>query len=90
MILTKFVEVAPLPEGWTYSLDKVIDDGRTVNVGDIVDIRTIIGGHVVPVIEIVRKCDAAPAPGENRDWQIGCKSYSSFNAKGYAGEVLGF
>ena len=81
------VEVVPLPEGWTYSLDKVIDDGRTVNVGDIVDIRTTVGARIVPLVAIVRKCDAAPLPGENRDWPIGCKTYDSFRSNGYAGEV---
>ena len=80
-------KVVPLPEGWTYSLDKVIDDGRTVNVGDIVEIRTIVGSRIVPLVAIVRKCDDAPLPGENPDWRLDCQSYGSFESNGYAGEL---
>ena len=83
----KAFKVVPLPEGWTYSLDKVIDDGRTVNVGDIVDIRSTIGSRIVPMVAIIRKCDDVPLPGENREWQLACKSYDSFGPHGYAGEV---
>ena len=87
VLVAKFVEVVPLPAGWTYSLDKVIDDGQTVNVGDVVEIRTIIGSRIIPLVQIVRKCDEAPMPGENRDWRLGCRSYESFQSNGYAGEV---
>lgn len=85
--IAKFVEVVPLPVGWKYSLDKIIDDGRTVNVGDVVDIRIISGSRIIPLAQIVRKCDRAPLPDENPDWKIGCKIYESFKSNGYAGEV---
>jgi hypothetical protein len=85
--IAKFVEVVPLPVGWKYSLDKIIDDGRTVNVGDVVDIRTARGSRIIPLAQIVRKCDRDPLPNENPDWKIGCKAYKSFNSNGYAGEV---
>lgn len=87
ILVAKFVEVVPLPDGWTHSLDSVIDDGQTVNVGDVVEIRTSIGSRIIPLVRIVRKCDEAPLPGENRDWRFGCKTYDSFRSNGYAGEV---
>jgi hypothetical protein len=81
------IKVVPLPEGWTYSLGEVVNDGRTVNVGDVVDLRTIVGQRIIPLVRIVRKCDQAPSPDESEDWQLGCKSYDGFNDKGYAGDV---
>ena len=79
-------EVVLLPEGWSYSLDEVVDDGRTINVGDVVDVRGRVGTKITTVSSIVRKCNAAPAPDENKDWSIGCKSVSEFDASGYGGE----
>ena len=35
VFIAEVSEVAVLPEGWTYSLDTIIDDGRTINVGDV-------------------------------------------------------
>jgi hypothetical protein len=81
------IKVVPLPAGWTYSLDEIVNDGRTVNVGDIVDLRTIVGRRIIPLDRIVRKCDQPPTPDEREDWQLGCKSYDRFDDEGYAGEV---
>jgi hypothetical protein len=81
------IKVVPLPEGWTYSLGEVVNDGRTVNVGDIVDLRTVVGERIIPLVRIVRKCDQPPSPDESHDWQLGCKSYTGFDDKGYAGDV---
>jgi hypothetical protein len=83
----KFSEVVALPEGWTYSLQNVVNDSRTVNIGDIVDIRTEAGKGFETLIRIVRKCDEQPEPDENHDWNIGCKSVDAFGSNGYAGEV---
>jgi hypothetical protein len=82
-----FSEVAVLPEGWTYSLDKVVDDGRTVNIGDVVEIRTDAGKTFETFVRIIRKCDQPPVSDENPDWSIGCKSVDAFRPDGYAGEV---
>ncbi len=80
------LEIVALPEGWTYSLEEVVDDGRTINVGDVVDVRGHIGTGVESVIALVRKCSATPMPGENKDWSIGCKSIETFDASGYGGD----
>lgn len=80
-------EISVLPEGWTYSLDRVVDDGRTVNIGDVVDIRTEPGTRLESVVRIVRKCDRTPLPDESSDWDIGCKLEHHFGSNGYAGEV---
>ena len=82
----RFLDVVALPEAWTYSLEKVVDDGRTINVGDVVDVRGHIGTNVESVITIVRKCSATPMPGENKDWGIGCKRIETFDASGYGGD----
>ena len=81
-----FLDVVALPEGWTYSLEKVVDDGHTINVGDVVDVRGHIGTNMESVISIVRKCNAIPVPGENKDWSIGCKRIEAFDASGYGGD----
>lgn len=87
MLVTRFVEVVPLPEGWTHSMDKIVNNARTINVGDVVDIQTVVGSRIIPLIRIVRKCDEPPLADEDADWNIGCKSYDSFRSNGYAGEV---
>lgn len=84
-VIGKFSDVSVLPVGWTHSLDKVVDDGRTVNIGDVVDIQTVIGTKITTVVAIARKCDRAPLAGENPDWNIGCKLAYQFGANGYAG-----
>lgn len=83
----KSTEVAVLPDGWTYSMNKVVDDGHTVNIGDVVDVRTEIGSNIESLIRIIRKCDQQALPDENPDWNIGCKSVDSFVSSGYAGET---
>ena len=82
----KFAGLVVLPEGWVYSLADVIDDGRTINIGDVVDTRTIIGTNLVEVVAIVRKCNAAAVPDENKDWSIGCTQVKGFDSFGYAGK----
>jgi hypothetical protein len=79
-------DVVVLPAGWTYSLAAVIDNGRTINVGDVVQLRTLAGTHLNLLESIVRKCDSPPIPGENKDWDIGCKAVKYFDASGYGGE----
>jgi len=79
-------EVVVLPDGWAYSLDVVVSDGRTVNIGDVVEIYLQPSRGIRSVTAIVRKCDQSPLPNENKDWNIGCKSAGPFNSRGYAGE----
>lgn len=86
-------EIAVLPEGWTYSLDTIIDDGRTINVGDVVELRGELGTKLDHVVVLVRKCNTPPLPGERKDWDIGCKTVKGFDNRGYGGEkyfVTGF
>ena len=80
------LEVVALPDGWTYSLEEVVDDGRTINVGDVVDVRGHIGTNVESIIAIVRKCSVTPMPSENKDWNIGCKRIETFDVSGYGGD----
>lgn len=82
----RFAGLVVLPDGWTYSLTEVIDDGRTINIGDVVDTRTIVGTNLVEITAIVRKCNAAVTPGENKDWIIGCIEVDGFDSFGYAGK----
>jgi hypothetical protein len=79
-------EIAVLPEGWAYSLDAVIDDGRTINVGDVVELRGEIGTNLDHVVAVIRKCNAPPVSGERKDWDIGCKTVKGFDTRGYGGE----
>jgi hypothetical protein len=83
--LGSFSEYVVLPEGWIYSMDAVMNDGRTINIGDVVDIRGHIGTNLESVVAIVRKCDAPPVPDENKDWNIGCRRIEAFDASGFGG-----
>ena len=69
-------EVVLLPDGWMYSLDAVIDDGRTVNIGDVVVATRSTDALLSRLNSIVRKCDAPALRNENRDWNIGCRRVS--------------
>jgi hypothetical protein len=86
VFIAEVSEVAVLPDGWTYSLDTIIDDGRTINVGDVVDLRGELGTNLNHVVVLVRKCNTPPLPGERKDWDIGCKTVKGFDARGYGGE----
>jgi hypothetical protein len=79
-------EIVVLPEAWRYSLDAVIDDGRTVNLGDVVVVTRHAESRLSSLDRIERKCSAPAAPTENKDWNIGCKSAERFDSRGYAGE----
>jgi hypothetical protein len=81
----RFLEFVALPEGWTYSTDEVVNDGHTINIGDVVDVRGHVGTNVESVIAIVRKCDAQPVPDENKDWNIGCGRIEAFDSAGFGG-----
>lgn len=61
-LVAKFVEVVPLPDGWTYGLDKVINDGQTLNVGDVVEIRTSVGSRIIPADDEVVLCPPGTSP----------------------------
>lgn len=87
LFLGKASEVTVLPEGWTYSMDRVVNDGRTINIGDVVQIRADAGSSIEVLTDIVRKCDQPALPDENPDWDIGCKFVESFGRSGYAGET---
>ena len=86
VLFTRFSEIAILPIGWEYRLDKVVNNGHTVNIGDLVDIQTVIGTKITSVVTIVRKCDQAPRAGKgSSSWNIGCKLDGSFGSNDYAG-----
>jgi len=82
----KAAEIVVLPEGWTHSPKSLVDDGRTINIGDVIEMRGRVGTNFEIVQVIVRKCDEAPVPGENKDWNIGCRTIEAFDSRGYAGE----
>ena len=82
-----FSEYAVLPEGWTYSQAEVVNDGRTVNVGDVVTLRGTRQSLVDQVVAIRRKCDMPPVSGERREWNIGCVAINVFEEPwGYGGK----
>ncbi|MFO1394208.1 MAG: hypothetical protein U1F09_10655 [Steroidobacteraceae bacterium] len=87
MFIGEFSEVVLLPPGWSYSLDAVVNDGRTINVGDVVEVRLEPARGLRTVTGLVRKCDQAPLPDENPDWNIGCKRVEAFHKDGYGGET---
>jgi hypothetical protein len=84
--IATFAEVVVLPEGWSHNLYDVVDDGHTINIGDVVDAKSIVGTNINEVVSIVRKCDVPAVAGEKKEWSIGCKQFEGFDAKGYGGE----
>lgn len=78
--------VVLLPEGWTYSANAVVDNGHTVNVGDIVNVLVEPARGIRSVVDLVRKCDAPAQPADKRAWTIGCRKVETFNKNGYGGE----
>lgn len=81
-----FIELVILPPDWRVELADIIDDGRTVNFGDIVEVSYQNFRVANPLIRIVRKCNAARDPSELPEWQIGCRKFDGFDAGGYAGD----
>jgi hypothetical protein len=79
-------EYVLLPEGWLANAFEVSADEKVINVGDVVTVRTVMGRYYDFLDTVVRKCNAAATLGENRDWQLGCKTYQQFDEHGYAGE----
>ena len=85
-VVGRACEVVVLPGNWRISPDTVVDDGRTVNIGDVVVVKRAIDSRLSQLDQIVRKCGSPPMPTENKDWSIGCKAVTDFDANGYAGE----
>lgn len=79
-------EYVLLPAGWKVSLTEIINDGSTVNVGDVVEVRLQKGRIGDWLVRTIRKCNDPPAKDEPHAWKLGCKRYNSFNEHGYAGE----
>jgi hypothetical protein len=79
-------EYVLLPPGWKSSLKEVVNDGATINVGDIVEVRVQKGRIGDWLVRLIRKCNDAPAKGEPRAWKLGCRGYDAFDEHGYAGE----
>gem|GEM_PF-3364169 len=79
-------EVVVLPDAWHYSLDAVIDDGRTINIGDVVIVARRNESRLSLLDRIEHKCNAPVAATENKDWNIGCRTADGFDSRGYAGE----
>lgn len=83
-------EVVVLPENWKFSTTAVINDGITVNVGDVVLIRGAVGRRVDYLLSILRKCDDAPVPNERWGFDLGCRRVEEFDGTGYGGEYYIF
>ena len=84
-------EVVVLPEDWRYSTGTIVDDGVTINVGDIVTIRGARGHRVDFLESIVRKCNAPARPDEEWGFDLGCRNVDQFSERtGYGGESYVF
>ncbi|MEM1155488.1 MAG: hypothetical protein AAGI44_15235 [Pseudomonadota bacterium] len=81
-----FVEIALLPEGWSYTTSAEPSAGNIVNPGDVVKVRAQKGRAVDYVIGIYRKCDDAAKPEELSEHGIGCFEVKTFSEDGYGGE----
>lgn len=75
-----------LPEGWVADPAAISSDGKVINVGDIVRVKTQEGRLFDYFDSFVRKCSDQPASGEDPDWNLGCRTYQGYDANGYAGE----
>ncbi len=78
-------ELVALPSDWRVMSNELVNDGKTINIGDIVRTETVIGATLEQVTAIVRKCNASPAVDENVDWQIGCKFRKLRKNRSYIG-----
>jgi len=86
----KASEYVILPEGWIGDAFKISADSRTINVGDVVSVR-VLSGRLYDYLEgVVRKCNDNPASDEDKEWNIGCRTYKHFDQNGYAGEKYFF
>ena len=84
--LGKWAEFVVLPAGWTHDLQTISADPKVINVGDIVDIRVQKGRYFDFLDAVVRQCGDPVVPDENRDWNIGCKTFKKFDSQGFAGD----
>jgi hypothetical protein len=86
VVLGKWVEFVVLPAGWTHDLHTISSDPTVVNVGDVVDVRAQKGRYFDFLDTIVRQCGDTATAGENKDWDIGCKTYKDFDNRDFAGD----
>jgi hypothetical protein len=87
VIWGQFSEVVVLPENWRFSTAAIVDDGVTVNVGDVVMIRGAKGRRIDFLDSIVRKCNAPPLPNEKWGFDLGCRQVDKFSERtGYGGQ----
>jgi hypothetical protein len=84
--LGKWAEFVVLPAGWTHDLQTVSADPKVVNVGDIVDVRAQKGRYFDFLVTLVRQCGDPVVPGEDKDWNIGCKTFEKYDKGGFAGD----
>ena len=85
--LSRAAERVVLPTGWSHDPLKISAVPEIVNVGDVVEIRFKRGRYYNYLVAIVRQCNAPPSDGERKEWQLGCKTYTSFDKSNYAGEI---
>jgi hypothetical protein len=84
--LGKWIEYVVLPADWSHDPRTISADPKVINVGDVVDVWAQKGRYFDFLNALVRQCDAAPVAGENKDWNIGCKTYEDFDKAGFAGD----
>lgn len=75
-----------LPQGWVADPFTISGDSRVINVGDLVRVRVQTRRLIDYFDGFVRKCSDKPASGENKDWNLGCRTYRRYDSSGYAGE----
>jgi hypothetical protein len=81
------VDYVVLPAGWTHDIHSVSDDPHVVNVGDVVDVKVRRNMYFGLLEGIARKCNAEPNSGEDKAWNIGCKTFTDYEQKtGFAGD----
>lgn len=75
-----------LPQGWVADPSSISSDDDVINIGDLVIVRVQAKRWFDYLDKVVRKCSDTPSAGEDSDWHIGCRTYTSFDSNGYIGE----
>jgi hypothetical protein len=86
----RFVDVATLPENWTYTLSPIADEATEVQPGDLVVVAVQKGRLVDRVLSVHRRCSEPQPEGEAEELGIGCFEIYEFDSRGYGGKKYFF